>query len=250
MTGVAPFAEQQLTPVNFDVGRVVRPAQGMVVHTAVGSYDGTIGWMHDPASKVSSYFVVAQDGRIAQVVLTTNRAWTQAAGNAAWVGVENEGNPATPLTPAQIKANGQILAWLHQVYGVPLALTTDPINGRGLGFHSMGGVAWSPAHHDCPGPIIVGQLPQILAAAVGHPAPTPGPDLGDAVKPHQFPPITLDDQGSGSVHCPEGNVVSIVPKGGGVKGRVPICGVSGDGTTINVCGGVPHGVYIVTVWTV
>lgn len=38
---IAPFADQQLTPVNHDHGGVIRPPRGMVVHTAVGSFTGT-----------------------------------------------------------------------------------------------------------------------------------------------------------------------------------------------------------------
>lgn len=161
----APFATLDLTPVNFDVGDVIRPPRGMVVHTAVGSFAGTENWEHDAKSHVSSFFVVGQDGEIAQEVDLDDKAWTQAAGNAAWIGVENEGNSTTPLTVKQLAANGRIFAWLHELYEIPLELTTDPINGRGLGYHSMGGAAWSPAGHQCPGPIIVAQLPLILAAA-------------------------------------------------------------------------------------
>lgn len=159
------------------------------MHTAVGSFDGTIGWMNNPKAKVSSYFVVAQDGRIAQVVDLGDKAWTQAAGNTAWIGVENEGNSTTALTTAQVRANGRILAWLHETYGVPLELTTDPINGHGLGYHQMGGKAWSPAGHQCPGPIIVAQLPAIVAAARVY-AGTPKPP--EAKVSDQFsPPLKI-----------------------------------------------------------
>lgn len=180
-----PFAVWDPTPVNFDHNSVTRPPQGMVVHTAVGSFVGTENWEHDAKSHVSSYFVVAKTGAIAQEVDLDNKAWTQAAGNAAWIGVENEGFPTSALTPEQIHANGRIFAWLHQVYGIPLQLTTDPIHGRGLGYHSMGGVAWSPAHHNCPGPIIVSQLPQILASAKSQETPVVGPRFN--------PPFDIDN---------------------------------------------------------
>lgn len=161
----ASFADWEPTPANFDHGDVIRPAHGMVVHTAVGSEQGTSNWENNPSAHVSSYFVVGQDGTIIQKVDLDDKAWTQSAGNAAWVGVENEGNPTTPLTAKQLAGNGQILAWLHELYGIPLELTTDPINGRGLGYHQMGGLAWSPDGHQCPGPIIVAQLPLIIVAA-------------------------------------------------------------------------------------
>lgn len=211
-----PFAVWDPTPVNFDTNSVTRPPQGMVVHTAVGSFVGTENWEHDAKSHVSSYFVVAATGAIAQEVDLDNKAWTQAAGNAAWIGVENEGFPTNALTPEQVRANGRILAWLHETYGVPLQLTTDPINGRGLGYHSMGGVAWSPAHHNCPGPIIVSQLPQIVAAAkLVAPMPTPPPSSGGnpMYAPNQFCSIYTDGQGhvwglkpTGEVDTLEGGV--------------------------------------------
>jgi hypothetical protein len=159
--------------------------RGQVVHIAEGGYEGTISWCKNPASGVSCHFVVAADGRIAQVADTDVTVWTQIAGNGHWISVENEGFTPHPLTPAQVEANAQILAKAHRVYGVPLQLAFDP-NGRGLGHHSMGtdghdnptdtwiGPTWG--HTDCPGPAIYNQKPAIVARAVeivgGH-APTP-----------------------------------------------------------------------------
>lgn len=260
MTGIAPFAEQRLTPVNHDVGGVDRPPRGMVVHTAVGSYEGTIGWMHNPDAKVSSYFVVGQLGQIAQVVLTTNRAWTQAAGNGAWIGVENEGNSTTALTAAQIKANGRILAWLHTTYGVPLQLTTDPTGGHGLGYHSMGGAAWSPAGHHCPGPIIVAQLGQIVAAARALVQPAPKPPLPKPVSHTQeidvdltITDTTVDVDGNGNgyfdlpgVSDPEFKAAEVIglqdPQVHGYPAAVPrtYFTLHGQTSRVVIVGGLPN----------
>src|SRR6185369_9407360 len=150
--------------------------RGQVLHIAEGGYEGTISWCKNPASNVSCHFVVAKDGRIAQVADTDVTVWTQIAGNGHWISVENEGFTPRPLTPAQVEANAQILAKAHRVYGVPLQLAFDP-NGRGLGHHSMGtdghdnptdtwtGPTWG--HTDCPGPAIVNQKPEIIAIAGG-----------------------------------------------------------------------------------
>lgn len=152
--------------------------RGLVVHTAVGTYDGTIAWQRNPASDVSSHFVVAQDGRIAQTCDTDIRAWTQQAGNGHWLSVECEGyggpevNPRTgrnhePLTPQQIEAIAQLFARGHAERGWPLQLATNP-DGRGLGHHSMGcnwpGGAWG--HCDCPGPQIIAQKPEIVRRTI------------------------------------------------------------------------------------
>jgi len=137
----------------------------VVVHTADGSFEGTIAWQRNASADVSSHFVVAKDGRIAQMLDTNSKPWTQKAGNPYSISIENEGNENTPLTPYQVEANARILAKAHQVHGVPLQLT-GKVGTRGLGHHSMGaesGVDWG--HSLCPGSIIKGQKPAILARA-------------------------------------------------------------------------------------
>lgn len=137
--------------------------RGLVIHIAVGSYEGTISWCRNPASDVSAHFVVARDGRIAQVVDTDVTAWTQRAGNGHWLSVEFEGYPTSPLTAAQVDACARLFARVCQVYGVPVKATGSP-TGRGLGHHSMGaehGVDWG--HDQCPGELIKAQKPAIVA---------------------------------------------------------------------------------------
>jgi hypothetical protein len=149
--------------------------RGLVLHIAEGSFEGTIAWQRNPAAQVSSHFVVAKDGRIAQVVDTAVTAWTQQAGNGHWVSVENEGFTPGALTAAQIEANAQILARGRREHGWPLQLAASPA-GLGLGHHSMGtagrsvptdtwtGATWG--HESCPGPAIIGQKSAILARAI------------------------------------------------------------------------------------
>jgi hypothetical protein len=137
----------------------------VVIHTADGSYEGTISWQKNEDSGNSSHFVVDYDGKIAQVNDTANRSGAQIDGNPYSIAVENAGNENKPLTPQQVEANARILAKAHQVHGVPLQLT-DRVGTRGLGHHSMGaesGVRWG--HAACPGEIIKAQKPAILARA-------------------------------------------------------------------------------------
>jgi hypothetical protein len=137
----------------------------VVIHTADGSYDGTIAWQKNPSAKVSSHFIVAKDGRCAQMLDTNARSWCQIEGNPYSIAIENEGNENTPLTSQQIEAIAHILAKANQVHGVPLQIT-GRVGTRGLGHHSMGaesGVNWG--HSACPGSIIKSQKPQILARA-------------------------------------------------------------------------------------
>jgi hypothetical protein len=137
----------------------------VVIHTADGSYDGTIAWQKNPSANVSSHFIVAKDGRCAQMLDTNAKSWCQIEGNPYSIAIENEGSENTPLTAQQIEAIARILAKANQVHGVPLQVT-GRVGTRGLGHHSMGaesGVNWG--HSACPGSIIKAQKPQILARA-------------------------------------------------------------------------------------
>lgn len=153
--------------------------RGVVLHIASGFYAGTISWQSagHGADSTSSHFIVARDGRCAQMVDTADASWAQKSGNSTWLSVELEGfAPEDPLhashpgwetaTSQQIDVCARILLKAHQVYGVPLQLATSP-SGMGLGHHSMGaesGVDWG--HSMCPGVAIKAQKPAILARAV------------------------------------------------------------------------------------
>lgn len=135
--------------------------RGLVWHIAEGSYWGTIGWQQNPIADVSSHFVIGlNQGEIAQMLDTTQTAWTQAAGNGHWVSVEFAGYSTGSLTAAQFEAAAQLYAWLVQVHGIPIQLAESP-SGRGLGWHGMGGVAWGN-HPGCPGPANVALRPSNL----------------------------------------------------------------------------------------
>lgn len=138
---------------------------GIVVHIAQGYYEGTISWQLNTASRVSSHFVIAKDGRIAQVVDTDIRAWTQRAGNSSWLSTENEGFVPDKLTDEQLTANAKLFARGHKEYGYPLQVSNHP-NTKGLGHHSMGaenGYDWG--HSACPGKAIIAQKTEIVARA-------------------------------------------------------------------------------------
>lgn len=137
---------------------------GYVVHIAEGTYEGTIAWQHNPAASVSSHFVLAKDGRVAQCVDTDIRAWTQVEGNGHVISGETEGFSGDSLTPEQIEAHAQLFARGHLEYGYPLKMMTNS-GDTGLGYHALGGVAWGN-HPNCPGSPIIAQLPLILARAI------------------------------------------------------------------------------------
>lgn len=138
--------------------------RGLVLHIMEGHLLGTDNEFHNPTSRASSHFGTAKDGTFYQWVDTKDKAWAESAGNAHWISVENEGFVPDALTDVQINRCAQLLAWLHLQYGVPLQSTDDP-NGRGIGWHGMGGKAWG-GHSGCPGETIKGQRGIIVNRAV------------------------------------------------------------------------------------
>ncbi|MCZ0980143.1 peptidoglycan-binding protein [Streptomyces diastatochromogenes] len=163
-------------PTNYTAGGQ-DSVRGVVIHIMDGSYAGTDSWFRNPAAQASSHFGTSRAGQLCQWVDTANRAWAQAGGNRTWLSIENEGRGGDALTDAQLSRCAEVLAWAHKTHGVPLQLTTDP-NGRGLGYHGMGGSAWG-GHTSCPGSRVVAQLPEIVKRAkaiVGgsDPAPSTG----------------------------------------------------------------------------
>jgi hypothetical protein len=145
--------------------------RGLVVHIADGWFEGTISWQRNNDSNISSHFVVGRDGQIAQMVDTSDAAWTQRSGNGEWLSVECEGftkghrlNPGgwERLSDKQIDAVARILLKCHQVYSIPLQVISSA-TGRGLGHHSMD-PDWG--HQSCPGAPIIAQKPAIVARAV------------------------------------------------------------------------------------
>lgn len=88
----------------------------LVLHATVGSYASSLAWLCDPASKVSSHYLIRKDGHIARLVPDELAAWH--AGNSQWHGLgsediqrqsigvelENANDGHDPYPPAQIAA--------------------------------------------------------------------------------------------------------------------------------------------------
>ena len=141
-------------------------AYGGVFHTEVG-YEHTVEQeFNTPSAQASAFFSIGMDGHIHQYGPLGKdwMAWTQEAGNPHWRGVEHEdkGNPATPLTAAQIAASAQVFEAMSAFDGWPLQ-ATDDVTGRGVILHSDGGVPWG--NHDCPGTVRAAQRPALIALA-------------------------------------------------------------------------------------
>jgi hypothetical protein len=137
--------------------------RGLVLHIQEGTESGSEAWFKNPSAQASAHFLNPKSGGLRQLVDTKDRAWAEAGGNSHWVSVENEGFVPDKLTDSQVENCAQLLAWLHKTYAVPLQSTDDP-NGRGLGWHGMGGAAWG-GHTGCPGDNIKAQRGAIIARA-------------------------------------------------------------------------------------
>lgn len=121
----------------------------VVVHVAEGSYDATVAWFRNRRSHVASHFVVARDGRVAQMVSTTRPAWH--AGdrytNFHSIGVEHEGYTDVDGTvgDAEYRASARLVASLLKKYGLPA-------DRRHVIGHAEVGGNGGYARHTDPGP--------------------------------------------------------------------------------------------------
>jgi N-acetylmuramoyl-L-alanine amidase len=148
-----------------------------VLHIMEGSLSGTDAWFHNPQAQASSNFGNGRGGLLYQWVDTADEAWAQAAYNNAAISVEHEGNTGDSLTEAQLNNDAHLLAWAHQVHGIPLRVTDDPASSGVIG-HGLLGVAGGN-HPDCPGTPVLDQRQEIVDRAIAllTPAPTPLPPL-------------------------------------------------------------------------
>ena len=153
------------------------------IHTIVG---------YAPAH--AAHFSVFADGDIYQSRDTAYASAANLDGNHRVIASENEdhgprfgGTPRLPrwvsLTDEQVRANAEILAWLHAEHGIPLQMNPDSRpTSRGLGYHRQGidgnfggyafpgrvsgGELWTSSPGKvCPTDARTAQLPDILAAA-------------------------------------------------------------------------------------
>lgn len=147
-------------------GQRTAATRGLVLHVNDGPNVSLWNWVNSPSSNMSCHFQVLQNGVVEQYLDTDLWSWCQADGNNAWLSMEMPTVPSVGMTAAQIATGARILTWASKLYGFPLQITSDPDNGRGLGWHGMGGDAWG-GHSGCPGDIRRGQMAELLAAAKG-----------------------------------------------------------------------------------
>ncbi|MGY0618001.1 N-acetylmuramoyl-L-alanine amidase [Lysobacter sp. A378] len=64
----------------------------VTIHTAQGSYAGTISWFKNPAANVSAHYVIrSSDGQVTQMVRNAHTGWHVGNQNSYTLGIEHEG---------------------------------------------------------------------------------------------------------------------------------------------------------------
>jgi N-acetyl-anhydromuramyl-L-alanine amidase AmpD len=77
---------------NYQGGRHGAKVTHVTIHTAQGSYAGTISWFKNPAAHMSTHYIVrASDGQITQMVKESDMALHTQSANAYSIGIEHEG---------------------------------------------------------------------------------------------------------------------------------------------------------------
>jgi N-acetyl-anhydromuramyl-L-alanine amidase AmpD len=114
-------AAQWVASPNFTSGR--SSYEFVVIHTAQGSYSGTISWCANPSSRVSAHYVVrSSDGAITQMVEHRNTAWHAQCYNARSIGIEHEGfvsDPGRWYTDAMYRESAKLTRWIADRHGIP-----------------------------------------------------------------------------------------------------------------------------------
>jgi len=145
MPDMAPFRQ---APFFEEDNRAIDDIDAIVLHTAEGTYNGTIRWFENPENpdgtftSVSSHYIVSPSGDITQMVEIKDVAYTQTYYNDRGIGIECAGFAAQPDTWTNDLMNSltHLVAWLCQEYGI---LPVHPIGeaisyDRRLEFNEVG----------------------------------------------------------------------------------------------------------------
>src|ERR1035437_9656490 len=92
----------------------------IVVHDCEGSYNGSISWFSQAASKVSAHIVLSEDGTQAtQMVAWANKAWHVCSFNPVSEGIEAAGFSAKGLGAPEWLELASITAYRLHAHGLP-----------------------------------------------------------------------------------------------------------------------------------
>lgn len=102
----------------------------LVIHSMIGTMEGSLSWFKNPTSKVSAHYLVSKQGEIVCAVKPELAAWHCKNFNSMSIGIEFEDlNPKTKknsmndpkwFTPAQLDKGAELVATLMLRYKIPL----------------------------------------------------------------------------------------------------------------------------------
>ena len=101
--------------------RIVGDIDMVVIHTAEGSYAGTISWFQNCDAGVSAHYVVSEAGSITQMVAEEYVGWHISACNGHSLGIEHEGYAADSWHPdAMYQASAALTADILADWSIPV----------------------------------------------------------------------------------------------------------------------------------
>ncbi|WP_224999683.1 N-acetylmuramoyl-L-alanine amidase [Cesiribacter sp. SM1] len=104
-----------------------KPNYVVIHYTAQESTEHTLNTFTEPATSVSSHYVIGGDGKVYQMLNDYFRAWHGGAGkwgnttdlNSGSIGIELDNNGTEPFEEAQIQSLLRLLARLKKAYSIP-----------------------------------------------------------------------------------------------------------------------------------
>ena len=100
------------------------PIDSIVIHTAEGSYQGTINWFKDASNPyfTSAHYVISPEGEVTQMVLLEDTAHHATYYNARSIGIEVAGyaSSASTWTPQVNASLRKLVAYLATRYAIPI----------------------------------------------------------------------------------------------------------------------------------
>lgn len=109
---------------NFAVGRGGVAVTNVTIHTAQGSYAGTISWFKNSTAIVSSHYVIrSSDGQVTQMVREKDKAYHVLNHNSYTIGIEHEGYIADAkwYTTSMYSSSAALVRNICTKYGISKA---------------------------------------------------------------------------------------------------------------------------------
>ena len=109
-----------ITPVNFTVGRQGRTIDTIILHSTYGSFWGSIAWFKNSAAQVSANYIISTDGDIRRIVNEGNTSWN--SGSREWnersISIEVTDNKLKTVTENAKFALIELVADIRRRYGI------------------------------------------------------------------------------------------------------------------------------------